>query len=464
MEIKTKHLIIGAGPTGLGAGYRLKELGMHDFVIVDKESVAGGLSRSFVDDKGFTWDIGGHVQFSHYNYFDTVMQKAISKEDWIEHVREAWVWMKDRFIPYPFQNNIHRLPKDDFESCFSNLLENPHKNKKLKNFEDWILASFGEGIAKVFLNPYNFKVWAFQPYKLNSRWVGERVATVDLKRIFNNFLTDKDDVAWGPNNTFAFPKFGGTGNIWLRVANLIGEDKFLFNTELASLDMTNKIATFNDGKTILFENILSTIPINVLLGLTSPKNEELIEKSKKLKYSTSHIVGIGLIGKIPEKLRTKCWMYFSEENCPFYRVTAFSNYSYNNVPDITKQWSLMAETSESEDKPVSADSIVTETIDGLLKTKLIGSEKEIESIWYYKAPFGYPTPSIERDDILEQIIPSLDNIQLYSRGRFGGWKYEVSNQDHSFMQGVEWVNKIELSVPETTYFYPNIVNEKWGKR
>jgi hypothetical protein len=31
---------------------------------------------------------------------------------------------------------------------------------------------------------------------------------------------------------------------------------------------------------------------------------------------------------------------------------------------------------------------------------------------------------------------------VYSRGRFGAWRYEVGNMDHSVAQGVEWVNRI----------------------
>jgi hypothetical protein len=61
--------------------------------------------------------------------------------------------------------------------------------------------------------------------------------------------------------------------------------------------------------------------------------------------------------------REKCWMYFPEDNCPFYRVTVFSNYSPRNVPDPSRQWSLMAEVSESPGKPVDRDGLLNEARD-----------------------------------------------------------------------------------------------------
>ena len=70
---RVKYLIIGAGPTGLGAAYRLKELGENDFLVLEAEAYAGGLAASFKDNAGFTWDVGGHVVFSHYAYFDQLV-------------------------------------------------------------------------------------------------------------------------------------------------------------------------------------------------------------------------------------------------------------------------------------------------------------------------------------------------------------------------------------------------------
>jgi len=63
--MSNKIVIIGAGPTGLGAAFRLHELGYRNWEIYERNHYIGGLSASFKDNKGFTWDIGGHVLFSN---------------------------------------------------------------------------------------------------------------------------------------------------------------------------------------------------------------------------------------------------------------------------------------------------------------------------------------------------------------------------------------------------------------
>lgn len=102
-------VILGAGPTGLGAGYRLRELGYSNFHIYEKHGYLGGLAHSFRDDAGFTWDIGGHVMFSHYTYYDRVFDRLMGDEFTLND-RESWVRMMGRWVPYPFQNNIRHLP------------------------------------------------------------------------------------------------------------------------------------------------------------------------------------------------------------------------------------------------------------------------------------------------------------------------------------------------------------------
>src|SRR5438094_480623 len=313
-----KIVIIGAGPTGLGAAYRLKELGSRNFMMYDRLGHLGGLASSYTDSAGFTWDVGGHVMFSHYKYYDDVFDKLVGKE-YQMNMRECWVRMFNSWVPYPFQNNIRYLPKEACYECLVGLIEaqTQRDHKSAKNFEEFIDAVFGDGIAKHFMKPYNFKVWAHPPKLMNKEWNGERVAVLDINRAIKNVVMQSDDFGWGPNNQFKFPLFGGTGEFYRRFAKPL-EGHYQLNKAVDCVNLINA-------------------------------------------------------GMITER-----------------------------------------------DK----DSIV--------------------DTWMFDAKYSYPTPSVERDAILAQAIPFLEQHGIYSRGRFGMWKYEVSNTDHSLMQGVELINRLLL--------------------
>lgn len=444
-------LIIGAGPTGLGAAWRLNELGHTNWELVESASHAGGLASSVVDSQGFTWDLGGHVLFSHYQYFDDLMVKALG-DAWVEHVREAWVWMRERWIPYPFQNNIWRLPDDDLMACLDGLvaLYKTAPGPRPVSFRDWLLATFGTGICDTFMFPYNRKVWAYDPAKLDVGWMGERVATVDLARIRRNLVAKRDDVSWGPNSTFRFPRRGGTGAIWQSLCGKLPPERIRFGRAVASVDVADKSVTFADGSSARYDYLISSMPLDLLLRAMTGR-PDLTATAGAFVHSSSHIVGIGLRGQPPEQLRTKYWIYFPEGTVPFYRATVFSNYSPQNVPDAATHWSLMAEVSESPDKPVDEGRVVSEVIAGFTACGFM-EPGAVVSQWHRRLEHGYPTPWLGRDGILDGLDGELRAAGIFSRGRFGAWKYEVSNQDHSLMQGVELINHLLRGARERTYY------------
>jgi len=455
-----KYLIIGAGPTGLGAAHRLEEIGQHDWLLLERAPAAGGLAASITDDKGFTWDLGGHVQFSHYEYFDRLMDSLLGVDGWVYHEREAWVWMRERFIPYPFQNNIRLLPREEMIECVlgvAKAMKAGAAGSKPRNFAEFFEASLGPGIARVFMRPYNFKVWAYPAEELSYSWIGERVSVVDIERILDNIFHDRDDVTWGPNNTFRFPKTGGTGSIWRECSRRLPADKQRFGATIARIDTKARKAHLATGEVIDYEHLVSSMPLDLLVR-SSDMAGELGRAADLLVHSSTNIVGIGLKGTAPEHLKTKCWMYFPEDDNPFYRVTVFSNYSPGNVPDPARYWSLMAEVSESPAKPVDQARLLEDVIRGALNTRLIADRNDIVDTWSIRLEHGYPTPSLRRDEALAAILPALHARNVWPRGRFGAWKYEVSNQDHSLMQGVELIDWLELGRSENTLWFPNVVN------
>jgi protoporphyrinogen oxidase len=458
-----KIVILGAGPTGIGAAWRLRELGHDDWRLFEAAECAGGLASSFTDPAGFTWDVGGHVQFSHYDYFDAAMDAAHPAADWIHHQRESWIWMRRRFIPYPLQYNIGLLPPEERDACLRGLeaiaaaaaAGSPHWS----NFAEWIDATFGAGLRRVFMEPYNRKVWAWPLDRLDAGWVGDRVAVPNLDRIRKNIASGELDRSWGPNNQFRFPLRGGTGSIWLSLAAQLAEqvpgDRLAFNTPATRIDPDRRVVTFAGGREEPYDVLISSIALDRLLEMAGLGEAETT--AARFVSSASNIVGVGLEGAPPESIGSKCWIYFPENDNPFYRVTVFSNYSPNNVPRAGT-WSLMAEVAESPHKPVDQTTLVESVIDGLLATGLIRRDDKILSTWRYRAAPGYPTPFLNREQVVDTALRDLQSRSIYSRGRFGAWKYEVSNQDHSFMQGVEAVDHALEEREELTVWKPDLVN------
>jgi protoporphyrinogen oxidase len=463
MRGEPRIVIIGAGPTGLGAAWRLARLGYKSWLIIDAAEEPGGLAASVMDDHGFTWDLGGHVLFSHYERFDRLMDDLLG-DAWLEHVRESWVWMRERFIPYPLQNNLWRLPPEDVLACLDGLLaaDGEHdRHHAPRTFSDWILQTFGRGLAETFMFPYNRKVWAYDPSTLDVGWMGDRVAVVDLRRVLQSLVLQKDDVTWGPNARFRYPLCGGTGAIWRALHARLPADRVRFGGQVTHLASREHWLRLADGSILPYDCLLSTQPIDCLLRSIVDR-PDLAARADGFVHSSTNLVGVGLDGPVPEALATKCWIYFPEPHVPFYRVTIFSNYSPNNVSKPGCQWSLLAEVSESPERPVDGEDLPHDVIRGLRAVRLLPDAARIVSCWHRRLEYGYPTPFLGRDVLLQTIDPELCGLGMWSRGRFGAWKYEVANQDHCFMQGVEAIDHILFGAEETTYRFPAVVNA--GKR
>jgi UDP-galactopyranose mutase len=433
----------------------LKELGYHNFVLFDRHPYVGGLAHSFTDDQGFTWDIGGHVMFSHYEYYDRVFERLMGDEFTLNN-RESWVRTLGRWVPYPFQNNIRYLPRQEAWECLAGLVKAQARAggagcavTAAKNFGEFIDAAFGEGIARLFMRPYNFKVWAHPPEMMGKTWIGERVAVVDVQRALKNVMLEQDDFGWGPNNRFKFPLRGGTGEFYNRFAPVL-EGHLRLSRRAVLIDTEAKTVRFDDGGIEPYDVLVSTMPLDVLCrDVIADVPEPVRAAAGRLRHSGGYMVGVGIRRPCPS---TKCWMYFPEDNCPFYRVTYLSNYSPHMTPDKDRFYSLLCETSDSDHKRVDPSRIVQDTIDGLVAAGLMSPEetRDIVSTWLHHADYSYPTPTVDRDEVLSVIIPWLESRGVYSRGRFGMWKYEVSNTDHSLMQGVELVNRLLQGEPEKT--------------
>jgi len=123
----------------------------------------------------------------------------------------------------------------------------------------------------------------------------------------------------------------------------------------------------------------------------------------------------------------------------------------------------MFEASETKHHALDENNLIEETTEGALCAGLFKERSAIMSRWQTRLEYGYPTPFDGRDAWLHEVHDLLRPLDIWSRGRFGGWKYEVSNQDHALMQGVEIVDHLVHGTSELTYPSPDTANSRYHK-
>ena len=437
-------VIIGAGPCGLACARELDRLGCRDWVILERAEHAGGLASSVTDPAGFTWDLGGHVVFSHFNAFDELLEEVMG-EDILSHDRSSYVRFDDRWVPYPFQNNLRHLPEPLIAECLEGLAAASGGDSQL-NFGAWMRATFGAGITRLFMEPYNRKVWATPPEWMASHWIAERVAVVDYERALRSVQNGHDDVGWGPNNRFVFPATGGTGEIYRRLAARF-DGQIRYEQEVVEVDASLRTVRVAGGEQLRYDALVSTMPLDLLVGALSDAPEALRAAAAKLRHNGVWMVGVGYEAPLADH---KSWMYFPQDHAPFYRATNFAKYSPENVPggDIGRYCAYMTETAYSPEKPAPRAGLEERVEQGLRASGVVAGCPGIASIHVEDIPYAYPVPTLERDDALSVIQPWLARHQVFSRGRFGSWRYEIGNMDHAVKMGIDVARRLALGEPE----------------
>ena len=431
MSDRVELLVIGAGPCGLGAGLGLMASVPSDaWQLVEASPVAGGLAGSATDASGFTWDYGGHVTFSRDRSFVNAMDLLLGEDGWNRLDRRAWAIVEGQWIQYPVQ---HHWPQ---RGAIGDTCRHVSPIQTGGNLEDWALGEFGDELVEAFFRPYNEKLWSVPMREIGTQWMEDRVA----------LSARAPTRPWGGNSQFAYPAHGGAGAPWRRLAARLSDagGRLRYGQTVISVDLARKIARLSDRSEIHFGSLISTMPIDRLVELTEVP-AELRGQVHRLKRNRVTVVGVGMQGAPPEDLPEFTWIYAADPELPFYRVSQLSAYSAANTPGAS-HWSLLVECSAAESGDASPTD--SDVLDGLRRVRLLAEDHLCRSIWRAELEYGYPVPTLDRDDLIDPVLAFLEDRGCFSRGRFGDWAYETSGQDQAFQKGLETVSQISgIQVP-----------------
>ncbi|NUK13980.1 FAD-dependent oxidoreductase [Streptomyces lunaelactis] len=448
-------MILGAGPCGLACAHELQRLGHRDWVLLESAPTVGGLGSSVVDEAGFTWDLGGHVVFSKMKSFDELLAELFAPHELLHHERSSFVLHNGSWVPYPFQQHLHYLPRARARRCLDDLTAAQARGCAPAgvDFASWLEATYGPALVEEFFAPYNRKVWATGLSEMSATWIAERVAPSDTGALRHALESGTIRTQpWGANAKFAFPASGGTGAIWRRLGSRLDGD-VRTGQAVIHVDEAARTLLTADGTVLSYGHLVATGALDKLVAMTSGAPEEVRQAAAALRHTTVAMVGLGYRSPTADR---RSWLYFPGRETPFYRATNFSRYAPANVPDSDpgRYSAWMTETSLPAGTLLDRAGLVEECDAALRRGGLVPENAERISGHLELIPYAYPIPTTGRDAALALIQPWLERHAIYSRGRFGTWRYEIGNMDHAVTMGQDIARRLMRGTAERIYTAP----------
>ena len=402
-------MILGAGLTGLSAGYH------SDGTVYEKEDMAGGLCRA-ERLEGYIFDRGSHIFHGRDPYVLNLLENAL-KVGFNKKLRSSWIYSHGVYTKYPFQVNTYGLPKNIVTDCVNGFVEaySKPRKKRFDNYKDWIYSTFGKGIAEYFYIPYSEKFWTIPVEEMTTDWLDVRVPMPRPEDVIEGAASYKTR-EFGPNAEFRYPEKGGM--VAIADGFLTKDFNLNLKKEAVSIDSDNKIVEFLDGKKVNYKTMISTIPLPDFIQMLNNAPAEIKRLSEGLRCNSVFCVYLGVNR---EKIDDRHWLYFPEDDFPFFRVSFPMNLSPSSAPK--KRSSIVAEISYSSAKPIDRSAIIDKTIKALVKAGILSETDKIEKIGSYDIKYGYPIYDHSRRENVSIIERYLKEMSILPAGRYGRWEY-----------------------------------------
>ena len=378
-----KYLILGAGPAGLTVANKLKQAGITDFLVLEKEKTAGGLCRS-VDVDGSPFDIGGghflDVRRPHVNEF---LFGFMPEEEWDKYDRDSRIVVNGNVVNHPIEANIWQMKiEDQVEYLKSIAIAGCNIGTPMPEaFVDWIYWKLGSKVAEDYMIPYNQKMFNKELNQLGTYWL-EKLPNVSFEETLLSCLTKKAYGTQPGHAQFYYPKKYGYGELWLRMADAI-KDNIEYNKAVKAIDFTMKSITTADGQKYQAETIITTMPwmeFDEIIGMPADIRESITE----LKFSSIQTEYFA------ENLETACqWIYYPDPKLSYHRILVRHNF----CPNSKGYW--------------------TET-----NSERIGGNG-LEYNFKYMNKYAYPLNTIRKPEIMKNLLKWSKEQGVIGLGRWG---------------------------------------------
>lgn len=498
-------IIIGAGPAGLTAAYKLlKETDIKP-IIYEESNVIGGISQTF-EYKGNRMDIGGHRFFTKNDLVMDVWKELMKpqgapaldekllnenkqyegkadpeKEDdvFLTRRRVSRIYYLGKFFDYPISMKPKTFLNMGFFRTMSAGFGYIHScifKKKEDSLENFYINRFGKPLYNMFFKDYTTKVWGRSPKEISPDWGAQRVKGLSLMKTFVSALTKpfrkkSSKVETSLIEEFYYPK-KGPGQLYSKMADEIIKmgGEIHFDSKVNNVHLNGNSIDYIEvnGNIIKGGYYISSMPIKDLMNSMNDVDKSLLDIANNLPYRDFITVGL-LLDKLKIKNKTKmktvnnivpdCWIYIQDNSVKLGRLQIFNNWSPYMVDDLEKHIFVGLEYFCNEGDEMwnmKEEDFIKFAIDELVKIKIIDKEDVLDSV-ELKIKKAYPAyfDSYVEFPKVKDYLNSIDN--LYCIGRNGQHRY--NNMDHSMLTAIETVNVIKNGLDKSIIWNVNADKE-----
>jgi protoporphyrinogen oxidase len=279
-----RFVILGGGPCGLAAAWRLAKLG-HSPIVLERESLVGGLCATHERD-GYRFDLGGHRFVSSDADLSAWLERLLG-DDLLTRERRSVVLHDGRAFRYPLEaaNLIQNLGVSENLRALAGYararVSRAIAPRPERSFEDWVVARFGQPLYETFFGPYTQKLWGISPKLISADWAAERITHLNLGEAALRMA----GVSRPPIRTYArrylYPR-RGMGQLYVEMARevaLLGGE-VRTDARVLGLDFTGsrdtprvsavRVQSPSGVERIPASQVFSTLPLTELVSFLRP--------------------------------------------------------------------------------------------------------------------------------------------------------------------------------------------------
>ena len=420
---KTPVIVLGAGPAGLGAAFRLAKRGCFDVTTVERGAEVGGNAGSF-DLAGLRVDFGSHRLHPACDPGIMADIRAMLGDDLLERPRHGRIRLQGRWVHFPLKpaDLATNLPLSFSTGVALDLVRKALPKPSEDTFASVLEAGLGRTICRDFYFPYARKIWGLGPEELDAEQARRRVSAGSIGKMIRKVMSAVPGLKPAGAGKFYYPRhgYGAISEAYRKAAEQAGASLRL-NTTVTGVAMEGgrvaavRVRSEGGEETLPARQVLSSLPVSLLARLIEPSApQEILECACALRFRSMILVYLVLEA---EQFTEFDAHYFPGADVTITRLSEPKNYGLAELPGRTV---LCAELPcSSRDKVFQAsDAELGRLVVKDLETaglRLPGAVRHVQTV---RLPQAYPIYTLDyrrHFDRLEEWLSGIEGLVSFGR-------------------------------------------------